>query len=94
MSRKLAVELFRDDLFGSHLKKEFMLLARIEIRQKIYSPVKVLRMMDLKGGQVNYAGVGALHEIDLEGVKYFRHAIAVGPCCSKMVAQTYDDHTF
>ena len=51
------------------------MLARIEIRTKIYTPVKVLRMMDLKGGQVNFAGVGALHEIDSNGIKYFRHAI-------------------
>jgi hypothetical protein len=27
-------------------------------------------MMDLKGGQVNYAGVGGLREIDSEGSQF------------------------
>lgn len=52
-------------MFGSELKEEFMLLARIEIHTKIYAPVKVLRVMDLKGGQkVNFAGIWVLLDID------------------------------
>ena len=95
LSKRLARELFRDDLFGGFLKKEFMLLARIEIRTKIYTPVKVLRMMDLKGGQVNFAGVGALREIDSNGTKYFRYAILPSEAELKhtaKVVETYGQH--
>jgi hypothetical protein len=51
------------------LKKEFVELARTEIRKTICTPVKVLRMMDLKGGQVNFARVGGgFREIDTQGI--------------------------
>jgi hypothetical protein len=75
ITKRIAKELFCDVLFGGLLKKEFMLLARKEIRLKIYTPVKVLRMMDLKGGQVNYTSIASLREIDTEGQKFFSHCI-------------------
>jgi hypothetical protein len=57
IAKRIAGELFCAEYFGGHLKTEFMLCARIEIRTKIYTPVKVLKMMDLKGGQVNFEAV-------------------------------------
>jgi hypothetical protein len=51
IAKRIAAQLFRVNYFGGHLNKEFMELARIEIRKTIHTPVKILKMMDLKGGK-------------------------------------------
>jgi hypothetical protein len=57
------------------LKDEFMMMGKSMLRKEIFSPDKILRIMDLHGGTLSYEGLKVLRQLETDGQKWVRNTV-------------------
>jgi hypothetical protein len=65
MSRcAIAKGVFSPDFGGGVALPEIMKEAKLWLRRNVFSPVKILKQMDLRGGTLNYEGLTVLNDVE------------------------------
>jgi hypothetical protein len=71
LAKQFFVCLNEDTIFGEMIVeygKDFL-------RNNVFDPFSVLRLMDLEGGKLNYEAIGLLRQLETNGKKHMRHTL-------------------
>jgi hypothetical protein len=73
--KKLANELFSSLARDDRMEDLLVGFGKNYLRQNVFDPFSVLRLMDLEGGKLNYEAIGLLRQLETKGEKYQRNTL-------------------
>jgi len=87
----IAKAVFNPEFCHGVASEEIMKEAKQWLRQKVFTPVEILRQMDLRGGTLNYKGLKVLNDFEAAAYKgearQIRDRVLPTPACLQKVAQ-------
>ena len=73
--KKLANELFSSLQTDDRMEDLLVGFGKNYLRQNVFDPFSVLRLMDLEGGKLNYEAIGLLRQLETKGEKYQQNTL-------------------
>jgi hypothetical protein len=75
LSKIVVQELWTSDFFNGSIKQKMIEKVKEYYRNNIFSPEKILKAMDMAGGQLSLQGINVLRNIESYGIKFYHSSI-------------------
>jgi uncharacterized protein len=92
LSKVVIEELWHDTTFKGSLKQKMIEKVREYYRNNIFSPSKLLKAMDMAGGQLSMQGISVLRNIESAGIKFYHSSILPSSGKIKRTCQIVDEY--
>jgi hypothetical protein len=75
MACKIIDKLWNTSILSGFLQTAMIGKARKHFRAKVFSPVKIMELLDMNGGQLSYQGLDLLRQLETNGESYVSNTI-------------------